>query len=272
MRQLPVRYLEEVPIVAFTANAMKEAQESFYEAGMNGFIPKPIEVEELFRAVRQYLPKEKVVLSRQKDIPFVAPQSEEGLEFDLKDIDVQEGIKNAGSTNFYMDILSDFYLLIDTKSLKIEKCMEDALWRDYTVEVHALKTNTRLIGATDLSLEFAQLERFGRDENEEKIQSETPLVLSHYRALKDVLRPFYQKNEKEKRNAETEEIIMYLHGIRDAVEGFDLSTVDEAMEKLEECLLPVSVGEKMEQLRVAVADVAMEDILQIVEEMTNLIC
>jgi len=271
MRQLPAKYLESVPIVAFTANAMKEAEKSFYAAGMNGFIPKPIETEALFKAVRRYLPDEYIVYNDSVSLPFVAPLQENLCEFQLDGIDVQAGVKSAGSTDFYMEILGDFYLLIDTKSLKIEKCTEDGLWRDYTVEVHALKTSARMIGAMELSQEFAYLEQLGKEENAEEIMEETPKVLAHYRSYKEVLKPFRQRSEGEKRETDEEEVLMYLKGIRDAVEGFDLDGADEAMAKLEECRLPENVQEKMEKLRVFIADVAMEDILRVVNEMTELI-
>ncbi len=267
MRQLPVKYLEEVPIVAFTANAMKEAEKRFYEAGMNGFIPKPIETEQLFRSVRRFLPEHLLVYMAPGNIPFVVSESEKQYELKLDGIDVQEGVKNAGSTDFYMEILGDFYLLIDMKSLKIEKCMEDELWRDYTVEVHALKTSAHMIGAMELSKEFAHLEQLGKEESAEEIRKETPKVLADYRGFKEVLKTFHQKSESDKRQADPEEILMYLTGIRDAVEGFDLDGVDSAMARLEECKLPECVQEKMENLRVYIADVAMEEILQIVDEM-----
>ena len=270
MRQLPVKYVEEVPVIAFTANAMKEAEQSFYAAGMNGFIPKPIEVKELFCAVRQFLPQEKIVFSEGDSIPFVAPMNEGKREMELPGIDVQEGVKHAGSTEFYMEVLSDFYLLIDTKSLKIERCIEDELWRDYTVEVHALKTNARLIGAKELSKEFARLEQLGNEEAVEAIRQETPKVLAHYGEYKEMLLPFYQKKEKKKREASLEEIISYLDGICDAIEEFDLDAVDMAMEKLEECRMSEAMQQVMERLRVAVADVAMDEIPNIVQEMKEM--
>ena len=270
MRQLPVRYLEEVPVIAFTANAMKEAEQSFYAAGMNGFIPKPIEVDELFRAVQHFLPEQKVFFVDRDSIPFVTPADGGQTEMELPGIDVQEGVKHAGSTEFYMEVLSDFYLLIDTKSLKIERCIEDELWRDYTIEVHALKTNARLIGGKELSQEFAHLEQLGNAEDVEAILQETPKVLAHYRKYKEVLLPFYQKKEKKKREASLEEVLSYLDGICDAVEGFDLDAVDLAMEKLEECRMSEDMQQVMERLRVAVADVAMDEVPGLVQEMREI--
>ena len=46
-----------VPIVAMTANAFEEDRRSALECGMNGFVSKPIEIDELSRALENVLHK-----------------------------------------------------------------------------------------------------------------------------------------------------------------------------------------------------------------------
>lgn len=46
-----------VPIIALTANVMHGDRERFLEAGMDGYLPKPITRHELLNTVRQFLPK-----------------------------------------------------------------------------------------------------------------------------------------------------------------------------------------------------------------------
>lgn len=41
-----------VPILAMTANTLKEDRDKAFEAGMNGFLPKPFDVEQLFEALQ----------------------------------------------------------------------------------------------------------------------------------------------------------------------------------------------------------------------------
>lgn len=45
-----------IPIIALTAHAMKGDKERFLEAGMDGYVTKPIRLEELWEAIRQVVP------------------------------------------------------------------------------------------------------------------------------------------------------------------------------------------------------------------------
>ncbi len=47
------RALLETPIVALTANALKHMEEEYVTAGMNDFVPKPIEPERLGRVLHE---------------------------------------------------------------------------------------------------------------------------------------------------------------------------------------------------------------------------
>ena len=261
LRKMEGEYYQKLPVIALTANAMKEAQNLFSEAGMNGFVAKPIVMKEICRVIREWLPEEWIEVSGEK----TASQSEETSQ--IEGIDVSEGIKNLGNEEFLFELLGDYCSLIDSKALKIEKYLEDERIKDYTIEVHALKSSSRLIGAMELSDEFRKLEELGHAADVEKIKAETPKVLEHYRKYKVFLASFAARQEREKKEVPKEEILMYLHGIQEAIEGFDLDTADAAMEKLEECRLPDECIPMLEKLRPLFADVAMEEIIAVTEKM-----
>jgi CheY-like chemotaxis protein len=48
---------EKIPIVAMTANVFKEDVEKCLEAGMNGHVGKPLDLNEVMEVLRRYLPK-----------------------------------------------------------------------------------------------------------------------------------------------------------------------------------------------------------------------
>ncbi|WP_455654148.1 ATP-binding protein [Phascolarctobacterium sp.] len=45
----------EIPIVAMTANTMQEDRENALATGMNGFIPKPFDVDQLYQSIERFL-------------------------------------------------------------------------------------------------------------------------------------------------------------------------------------------------------------------------
>jgi CheY-like chemotaxis protein len=52
------------PIIALTANAMRHQTEAYREAGMDGFVAKPIDVAELFAAIAGIAPDQTAQLER----------------------------------------------------------------------------------------------------------------------------------------------------------------------------------------------------------------
>lgn len=284
LRQIKEPYYQELPVIALTANAMKEAEKLFYEAGMNGFVAKPIDMRQICAVIRKWLPEELLLwqeksvfetnLEETQSVPagVLDTASDSGIEMpEIEGIDAKEGIKNCGGKKQFLDFLGDFYKLIDTKSLKVEKCIADNMLRDYTVEVHGLKNVARLIGAIELSEEFLRLEQLGNAMDMEAIQAETPKVLALYQSYKPRLRPYSEMQGMEKREVAVEELVGYLRKIQESMEDFDLDATDENMKKLEECRLPETCQSLMDSLRVLIVDVAMEDILKVTEEMIEIL-
>lgn len=82
----------DVPVVALTANAMSSAKQMFLSEGFDGFVSKPIEIEELERTMKKVLPDNAITYEENGDKAVdgaAATQDEdEVLEFDAVDGDV----------------------------------------------------------------------------------------------------------------------------------------------------------------------------------------
>lgn len=269
IRALKGEEYQRLPIIALTANALLEERERFAAAGMNDFAAKPIETNEIFAKILSWLPEELV----QKGTSCISEEDTKGEEkaqspheIMIEGLDVQAGITNCGSEEMFLQVLGDFYELIDMKSACVEDYLKEHRLRDYTVEVHALKTNARMIGSLSLSKKFLELEQLGNAEQEEMLKEKTPGVLEEYRSLKKILKPYRHSADGEKTKASKEEILQALKSMSDAVEQFDLDGVDSAMEQLRQYEMPEVCTNQMKQLAAYVADVAMDDILILVEE------
>lgn len=266
IRALEEEKFQTLPIVALSANATTEARELFTSNGFSDFVAKPIKVKELCACVRKWLPEGLVEESEEllvAEVSTGAKESEEVLQ--IEGLDVKEGIQNSGTEELFLSLLGDFYKLIDQKSTKVEKLLADGMIRDYTIEVHALKSTARMIGAMELSEKFYRLEQLGNAGEEDTLIAETPAVIALYRSYKPVLEPFARKNEQEKQEVSAEDIVAELENLKNAMDCFDLDGADEAMHKLEGFVFPEELQKKVENLSAFVADVAMEDVMNLAD-------
>ncbi len=263
IRELETGYTQNVPIIALTANKDEGIREYLLGQNINDFLTKPIDLQEICDIMRKWLPDS------------LLPEEERTQENDksrddipsIEGLDVEQGIELSGGLDLYLEILGDFYIMIPEKARKIEKCLADHMLHDYTIEVHALKSTARLIGAIELSERCYHLEQLGKVEEEEQLIEDTPEMLALYRSYINILRPYGEKNNGEKQQVPTEELISLLQQLYNGIDRFDLDEVDKTMQRLEECQIPKSCQDYMEMLRVYIADVAMEDIMNTAKQM-----
>lgn len=269
IRKLPDEYIQNMPIIALTANAVMGAREIFKEAGMNDFVAKPIELKNICSKIRAWLPKD-LIHKMSEPVAVQEQISEQDLPV-IEGLDVAEGIKNSGSLQLFTNLLGDFYKLIDLKSTKIEKCLADGMIRDYTIEVHALKNTARMMGALELSELFYKMEQCGSAEDLETITRENPAIMELYKSYKRILEPYGKANEQDKKEVPKKEIIEALDKINTAMDSFDLDGADAALAELEEYRIPEELSSYMEELRAYVADVAMEDVMNTGKKMIEVL-
>lgn len=275
IRALPEDKYQKLPIIALTANAMVDARKEFLNAGMNGFVAKPIDFARICNQLKLWLPKDLV-----RDVP--KEEAKKLLADDLSDREIQpedpqmgfsfeEGVNHCGSKAALMKTIRIFYRTIDSKADKIEQCLKEGLIGDYVIEVHALKSSALLIGAVPLSEAAKELEGYGKQGKTELLEEKTPDLLAMYRDFKDILKPYADKEEAARQEASNGEWCQALQQIHQCIEQFDLDGVDRIMEKLEEYQIPECIRESMDQLRVYVADVSMEEIMELTDTMTELL-
>ena len=275
IRALPEDKYQKLPIIALTANAMVDARKEFLNAGMNGFVAKPIDFARICNQLKLWLPKDLV-----RDVP--KEEAKKLLADDLSDREIQpedpqmgfsfeEGVNHCGSKAALMKTIRIFYRTIDSKANKIEQCLKEGLISDYVIEVHALKSSALLIGAVPLSEAAKELEGYGKQGKTELLEEKTPDLLAMYRDFKDILKPYADKEEAARQEASNGEWCQALQQIHQCIEQFDLDGVDRIMEKLEEYQIPECIRESMDQLRVYVADVSMEEIMELTDTMTELL-
>ncbi|MDX7821201.1 response regulator [Aeromonas caviae] len=106
LRLLPGR--EETPVLALTAGVFKDQREAALASGMNDFIAKPLDVEQLIATLLRYLP----------DCVLPLTVSDEPLPHEpVAGIDIDTGLRNWGEASVYLKYLRRFrddYMTVGT--------------------------------------------------------------------------------------------------------------------------------------------------------------
>lgn len=279
IRNLPEPQYKKLPILALTANAMVDIRREFTNAGMNGFVAKPIDFANICTQLRRCLPPELIqeisledaaAVIRSSGVEAVAPASD-ATDICIPGLRTDIGLKYCGSKEGWHKTIQSFRQTIDSTSHKIEAALREQLFREYTIEVHALKSSALLIGACELSELAKELEAYGREENLTALEEKTPSMLALYRSYKTSLQPYADADCHAKQPVSVQTWIDDLETMNTCMECFDMDGVDRMMEQLDTYEVPVCIQTSMENLRTCVADVAMEEIIYMTDHMIELL-
>lgn len=271
IRRLVPSY-NDVPIIALTANAIGGAREMFIKEGMNDFIAKPIDVKDTVSKLRKWLPKEKILPVDKIDVSNISAQdmtdSESGSNaVNIKELNTKEAISRLGSEKLFWSVLKEYYGAIDKKYTAILEHKDAERWRDYTIEVHALKSTSKQIGAEHISEIAAEMEKAGNDGNIALINEKTVPMLEEYLQLKEALKPYFDDgSETEERFAQIEEIIDMLEKMQVALDAYDTLQIDEVIEEMSKFKYPEESVDFFEQLKKAAEEINIDDCLDIVDK------
>ncbi len=174
----------KTPVVALTANAVTGARERFLKEGFDEYMIKPVEGPKLEEMLIHFLPASKVLLAgsdTDEDEAYIS--AGDSWLRKLNDLDTASGIKNCGSVSGYRSVLEIYLNGANEKAADIEKYFKDEDWEAYTIQVHSLKSSSKVIGAAELSQMAADLEKAGNELDIKTIISDTDILLRDYRKL-----------------------------------------------------------------------------------------
>lgn len=241
IRSMNSDYAKSVPIVALTANAIKGIEELFYQAGMNDFIPKPIDIQKLNTVMRKWIPSDKQFYG---DGSNTSQQEEDAYEYDSifpkrSNVDYRSGIAAArNNQRIYLGILKTF---ANSDSLeKAEAYFNTNDFENYTILVHGIKSAAANIGAAELSEEARMLEMAGKNKNYEYIRRNHQAFISNYSSILEEIRGVFEKiraiDSKKPRyvsNISPDELKEKLKTLITAAENMDATSAGRLMSELQ---------------------------------------
>ena len=263
------------PVIALTANAVSGARDEYIAMGFTDYLAKPVNGRELEKLLLKYLPAEKLI--RPGDPEFVETSNASGgvstdgsgedpaSEFsEYTGIDVAAALQNTGSGEVLADVLKEFYDSIPEKSERIERLFKEGDIREYTVQVHALKSSARIIGAADLSAKAAHLEDCGNAGDTEEIAQKTPELLELYRSYLEHLKAAGASPDEDadKPLIDEEELRSALTDMKQLVEAYDLTSAEQIAGMLKDYRFPEGYGDRMKEIFRAVGALDRDRLLE----------
>ncbi len=256
----------DVPIIALTANAVDGVKEMFLQEGMNDFVAKPIEVKSLVGKVRKWLPADKIYIEK---TPKAAQQKETAREIEVGDLDTRSAIERLGSERLFWAVLKDYYKVISKKADYIEALLKKEDWAGYTIEVHALKSASRQIGAISLSEKAAAMEIAGNARDVEQIRRRTGELLRQYRAYLPVLEPFCADKEEDdagKKEMTSDTLRELFSNMRNALENLDSDGMENVIRTMKRYRFDAGEAELFRRLQDAVDEIDVDSCEEIVSQ------
>ena len=205
------------PIIALTANAVAGQAKVFLENGFDDFISKPIDIRQLSKVLKTWI--------RDKAPPEVVEEAKR-QQSTAKEIIHQTKTDLLGI--FAKDAKKVLPVIEDTLK-NITKATEEDL-RQFTIKVHAMKSALANIDEHEASKLAAELEKAGKEQNKNAIETETSAFLAK---LKDIITKI---DEAADTGADADENPTYLREqlqiISNACANYDVQSAETALENL----------------------------------------
>ena len=222
LRKLQTEQDQLLTVVAFTANAVSGAREMFLSEGFDEFISKPIEDCELERVLRKLLPKSAIVYTedRTSHTIYEEPAKEVSADpagtsvketstghagesavkpehpdmgevsdpvlADLENIGLDTGsglLGCRGDVEFYKELLTQYVKDAEKKQAEMERLFAAKDWDNYRIQVHALKSTSKMVGQECLSGMARAAEDAAKEHDEAYIGAHHAEIMERYREL-----------------------------------------------------------------------------------------
>ncbi|MFC1849396.1 GAF domain-containing protein [candidate division CSSED10-310 bacterium] len=143
-----------------TAFAMKGDREKCFAAGMNDYVTKPIDADQLISTLAKWIDKRKLTRPASPPEPVEAISSEPaGFLDNLPGFDVEAGLKRLGSNKkLYIQLLLDFGQDYTQAKEEIEQAVNARDWKRAQYLVHTLKGVAGNLSAQDLFRTTSEME------------------------------------------------------------------------------------------------------------------
>lgn len=267
------------PCIALTANAISGVKKMYLKEGFDDYLSKPVNPAKLEEMIKHYLPEEYLenIENTENSNKNLETEEDKTIEAqiqklkNIKEIDVDAGIRFCGSPDLLLTTIAQYHSSINQKALELQNYFEAEDWHNYEIKVHALKSTSRLIGATKLSNLAEHLEKSANQNRIDEIKLKHKELLNTFINYIELLDPVL-KNEsddsakpeitKEELNEKINQMIAY-------ADSFDIDGLDFIVKEISNYHLPLDFSQKFVKIAQYVQNVDFKELRNLLLEWSN---
>ena len=301
MKELPDNLSAGQPCIALTANAISGVKKMYLSEGFDDYLSKPVNPAKLEEMIRKYLPADYLQEppkghdgAGDADVARASTGAEPSGASDTESLsrtesatpatsdflnklratsglDADAALTNCGSEELLASTIKQYHSSINDKALELQTFFEAEDWENYGIKVHALKSTSRLIGATELSALAEHLEECTNENNIEEIQKEHKKLLDSFLEYRHILEPLLadETDSGEKPELSEEALKEKIATLITCADAFDLDGLDSVISDLSTYKLPFSFSQKFDMIRKSVENVDFMGIKNLLSEWSD---
>ena len=195
-------------------------------------------------------------------------KTEIALISEIEGIDTVKGAETAGGEEAYVLICRNFYDTAKARIGMIQEAYENEDYDNYTIQVHALKSSARLIGAAEFSEQAQELENAGREGDIEKVKKDTENILNRYRWFYDRFDAIFGEGtdtaDDDRPLISEEDLKRNLADMTELLEAFDFDTAKELFDTFADYKMPDGFKETYSEMKTKMADLDRDGLLELI--------
>ena len=246
IRKIDSDYARNIPIIAFTANAIVGNEEMFLENGFQAFISKPIELTRLDTIIRDWVRDKSK--EDEMDIQPVSqsvgqpvsqsvgqPVSGHALaifDSEIDGVDLKKAQERYGDDSTYVDILRAFSKSIPA-ILKTIETVTEANLKEYAISIHGIRGSCYSICAEKAAVLAEALELAAKAGEYGFVSANNTTFIENVNIIissaNDIMAKIQGNEQKKQKDKPANQL---LKSLIEACEQYDMSDIDTIVEEL----------------------------------------